>query len=161
MKTLFVMRHAEAEEALPDMDDAQRNLTKKGKKATRAVGRWMARNDLCVDRIASSPLTRALKTARILSEELEGPEPVTVPELAGQASAKDLALALAGLFEGADTVLVVGHQPQLGQLVSLLVTGGIFGRFELGKASLCRIVCEEFRPGKCGSLDLLVRPDLL
>lgn len=157
MKHLYIVRHGEAEEAAGS-EDAQRSLTKKGRKQIRRLARWMRKRGVQVQAVATSPLDRAAQSASILQEKLGTPPPTVVPELAGHAPAKDLATALAPLFEGVDHLLVVGHQPQLGQLVSLLVTGGLYGRFDLAKGSLCHISCEEFLPGKCGSLDLLFNP---
>jgi phosphohistidine phosphatase len=158
MKHLYIMRHGEAEELREGDDDAQRPLTKKGKKAVRAMGQWMEEHGIRPDVIASSPMKRAVRTAGIIRKKIGGPDPVTVPELAGECTASELVAALGPLCSGVDQVLLVGHQPQLGRLVSLLVTGSPYGRFDLTKGSLCHVAIEEFRAGKCGALDLLLSP---
>ncbi|MBN1426698.1 phosphohistidine phosphatase SixA [Candidatus Fermentibacteria bacterium] len=159
MKHLYIMRHAEAEDLETGGDDAERPLTKRGRKAARAMGRWITGQGISPEVIATSPLKRAMQTARAVRKAMAGPKPMLIPELAGECPAKDLAVSLMPVFEGAETVLVVGHQPQLAQLVSLLVTGGIYGRFDLKKGSLCRIEMETLLPAKCGSLDLVVTPE--
>lgn len=161
MKHLYIMRHAEAEDAEEGCLDTERALTKRGKRAARAMGRWMAANGVCPEVIATSPLKRALQTAAAVRKKLDGADPVTVPELAGQCSAKELVMALTPLVAKADVVLIVGHQPQLGQLVSLLVTGGIHGRLDLKKGALCHVILGGLRPGKCGSVDLLISPEFV
>lgn len=161
MKHLYIMRHAEAEDAKAGGDDTQRALTKKGKKAARAMGRWMAARGISPEVIATSPLKRATQTATAVRKKLDGPDLLTIQELDGECSAKELAVALMPVFERADQVLVVGHQPQLGQFVSLLATGGAYGRFDLRKGSLCRVEMEAMLAAKCGSLDLLVTPEAI
>lgn len=156
MKHLYIMRHAEAEEIEEGGDDAARSLTAKGKKAARGAGRWMAARGIRPDLILTSPMRRARQTAARVRTRVGSPEPVIVPELSGECSAKDLVTALGAVCADAECVLLVGHQPQLGRLVSLLVTGSPYGSFDLKKGSLCHIAVEEFRAGKCGSLDLLL-----
>jgi phosphohistidine phosphatase len=111
---LVLWRHAQAEDGAPDR---ARELTARGRKQARAVARWLARRlpDDC--RILVSPAARAQQTAAALDRPLETDLRVDVG-----ASAPEV-LAAAGWPDGVGTVLVVGHQPTLGQAAALALTG--------------------------------------
>jgi phosphohistidine phosphatase len=111
---LLLWRHAEAEDGAPD---AARELTARGRKQARAVARWLAKRlpDDC--RILASPAARAQQTADALDLPVTTDSRVDVG-----ASASDV-LKAAGWPDGGGTVLVVGHQPTLGQAAALALTG--------------------------------------
>lgn len=111
---LILWRHAEAEEGMPDR---ARALTARGRKQARAVARWLAKrlpNDL---RILVSPAVRAQQTAAALERAVETESRVDV------GAAPHEVLAAVGWPDGAGTVLVVGHQPTLGEVAALALTG--------------------------------------
>jgi len=111
---LILWRHAEAEEGRPDRARAQ---TARGRKQARAVARWLAKrlpDDL---RILVSPAVRAQQTAAALDCAVETESRVDV------GAAPHEVLAAAGWPDGAGTVLVVGHQPTLGEVAALALTG--------------------------------------
>jgi len=111
---LILWRHAEAEEGMPDR---ARALTARGRKQARAVARWLAKrlpDDL---RILVSPAVRAQQTAAALDCAVETESRVDV------GAAPHEVLAAAGWPDGAGTVLVVGHQPTLGEVAALALTG--------------------------------------
>jgi phosphohistidine phosphatase len=120
---LILWRHADAED-LPERmlehypADLQRRLTQRGHKQAEAVGAWL-RERLDDDAvILVSPALRAQETAAALKREFE-----TVRDIAPGADASSV-LAAAGWPDGrADTVVVVGHQPTLGLVASLLLAG--------------------------------------
>jgi phosphohistidine phosphatase len=111
---LVLWRHADAEDGAPDR---ARALTARGRKQARAVGRWLARRlpDGC--RILVSPAVRAQQTASGLDLPFE-----TEPRVDVGAAPHEI-LAAAGWPGGGGTVLVVGHQPTLGQTAALALTG--------------------------------------
>jgi phosphohistidine phosphatase len=111
---LILWRHAEAEDGLPD---AARALTAKGGKQAAQMARWL-REHLPEDaRILVSPATRAQETAQALTTRFE-----TNAELAPGASYAGV-LAASGWPDADAAVLVVGHQPALGQLAAMLLAG--------------------------------------
>ncbi len=113
---LYLLRHAEAGEAPRDED---RELTVHGHAEARAVALGIIWLDLGLTSILSSPLPRATQTAQPLAEALALPL-VTVEALAPGRGPADAVALLAG---HGDRVLLVGHEPQLSGIVSLL-TGG-------------------------------------
>src|SRR5262249_15880061 len=111
---LILWRHAEAEPGEPDLG---RRLTAKGHKQAEKVAEWLEQHlpDNC--RILVSPAQRAQPTATVLGGEYK-----TVPEIGPRASAEEV-VAAAGWRDSKETVLVVGHQPTLGEAAALLVQG--------------------------------------
>jgi len=119
---LHVIRHGVAEEVGPDGDDRSRRLTPGGRRKMRRVAAGMRTLGLHFDIILTSPFVRAAQTAAIVAEVLGGPEPRELPALAQGVPPVETARALAA-FARQEQVAIVGHEPGLGELVSLLLTG--------------------------------------
>ena len=114
---LILWRHADAVDAAPGKPDAARELTRKGEKQAESMAAWLGpRLDEHASVIAS-PAQRAQQTARALSRKV-----VTCPEIGTGADAPSI-LRVAGWPGGDGTVVVVGHQPTLGQAAALALTG--------------------------------------
>ncbi len=111
---LILWRHADAADGTPD---AARKLTAKGVKQSQDVARWLRPRLPKRTRILVSPAERTRQTARALAEDFE-----IVDDIAPGASPAAV-LAATGWPEHAGAVLVVGHQPTLGLLASLLIAG--------------------------------------
>ena len=114
---LILWRHAEAEDGDGIMSDLERRLTRRGEKQARRVARWLAQHLPAERRVLVSPAVRTCQTADALGAAYE-----IEPGVAPGASAREI-LAAAGWPRHKGTVLVVGHQPSLGELASLLMTG--------------------------------------
>lgn len=111
---LLLWRHAEAEDGFPD---ASRQLTEKGRKQARQVARWLQPRLPRKIRILVSPATRTQQTAKALDLPFE-----TVEAIGPGADARDI-LRAAGWPDAAHPLLVVGHQPTLGETAALVLTG--------------------------------------
>jgi phosphohistidine phosphatase len=111
---LILWRHAEAEDGVPDM---ARALTPKGEKQAAQMARWLREHLPKDTRVLVSPATRAQQTARALTSQFE-----TERAIAPGASFASL-LAKTGWPEAKGAVLVVGHQPTLGEVVAMLISG--------------------------------------
>jgi phosphohistidine phosphatase len=111
---LILWRHAEAEPGEPDLG---RRLTAKGLKQAERVAAWLDGHLPDTTRILASPADRAQQTALALKRKFR-----IVPELAPGAAASDL-LAAAGWPDAREAVLLVGHQPTLGEVAALLLAG--------------------------------------
>jgi phosphohistidine phosphatase len=114
---LILWRHAEAHDAEPDQDDMERALTPKGHKQARRMAGWLTSQlpDSC--RILVSPALRTLQTVEALKRKFK-----IVHELAPGADPEDILMA-ANWPNAREPVLVVGHQPTLGQVAALLLSG--------------------------------------
>jgi phosphohistidine phosphatase len=121
---LLLIRHADAGERDPLRwpDDALRPLTARGRKRHRRVAKRLRRRGLVPTLLLSSPWLRAWETAELVSELTGAPPPVACPALAGPPDVPAIAAAVGRLRR--DTILaLVGHEPWLGELGSLLLTG--------------------------------------
>jgi phosphohistidine phosphatase len=108
---LWLLRHGDAADGSPD---AERPLTDKGERQSRAAGRALAALGVKMDACLTSPKVRAADTARLACEPL-GVEPQLEPKLAG--GPFDAEALAAGLGEH---VLLVGHDPDFSMAVHAL-----------------------------------------
>jgi phosphohistidine phosphatase len=114
---LILWRHAEAEDGGANLPDAKRRLTTRGDKQAHDVAKWLKARLPKKTRILVSPSTRTQQTAHALAMPFE-----VEPKIAVGADTADL-IAAAHWPEHSGPVLVVGHQPTLGRLAALLLSG--------------------------------------
>ena len=115
---LILWRHAEAEAHKPDqLADQLRVLTPKGARHASRVGAWLDRQLPAQCRVLSSPATRCVQTAEALGRKF-----ATVDALNTDSSAEKI-LDAAGWPDARMPVVVVGHNPLLGQVASLIFSG--------------------------------------
>jgi phosphohistidine phosphatase len=148
---LILWRHADAEDASPDHS---RELTEKGRSQAARVAGWLTSRLPPDIRILVSPAVRAVQTAQALGRDYE-----VLPALAPGASADDV-LAAAG-WPGATTpVMIVGHQPTLGQVAMRLLTGHS-GDLSVKKGGVWWFQGGERRGELRGGLRAVAAPDWL
>lgn len=111
---LLLWRHAEAEEGPVDQ---QRRLTRRGEKDAEMMGRWLREHQPKKLRVIASPTVRTRQTAEALGLPFE-----TIRTIGPDACVSDL-IAAAGWPGAGGAVLIVGHQPALGRLAALLLSG--------------------------------------
>jgi phosphohistidine phosphatase len=121
---LLLVRHGIAEERDPSRwpDDRGRPLTAEGAAKFRKEASLLGSLVPTVDRLLTSDLTRATQTADILHEELGWPAPEAIAELSPGTSSERTARILEQL-SGAEAAALVGHEPDLSELASYLLTG--------------------------------------
>ena len=111
---LILWRHADAQDGSPDME---RPLTAKGRGQAKRMAEWLNRHVPRDARILASPAVRAVQTADALEREYQ-----VMSDLAPGEDAVHVLNAV-GWPDAKGTVLVVGHQPALGETTSLLLFG--------------------------------------
>lgn len=113
---LILWRHAEAveREGLPDLE---RMLTSKGERQAQRMADWLNHRIAHSTRVLASPALRCQQTAKALGRKFR-----TIDAIAPEAS-PDAVLAAARWPEASEPVLVIGHQPTLGQVAALLLSG--------------------------------------
>ena len=114
---LILWRHAEAQDAAEGEDDLARSLTRRGSKQAERMADWLNRFLPDSTRILVSPAVRTQQTAQALQRKLR-----TTDALLPGAGVPQL-LAAARWPDSREPVLVVGHQPTLGQLAAYLMGG--------------------------------------
>ena len=112
---LVLWRHAEAQEWLAGCDDLARELTPRGQRQAARMASWLDRQLPEGTRIVTSPARRTEQTALALGRKFK-----ISPELAPDASVAQL-LDLVQWSNAKGTVLVIGHQPTLGQTIAQLL----------------------------------------
>ncbi len=122
---IWFLRHGDAADGV---DDFARSLTDKGEQQAKAVGKALAELGVSIDACLTSPLVRALETARLVCELL-GMEPEIANELSG-GEFDPLALRA-----GRGDVLLVGHEPDFSRAIGDL-TGA---RVEMKKGGLAAV----------------------
>jgi phosphohistidine phosphatase len=160
---LLLIRHAHAGDRDPTRfpDDTLRPLTRKGQTTHRKVARALCDLGLMPGTIFSSPWLRAWETAAILGGAARPRiEPIAAPALAGAPVMSRLGRAL-GPRAPDETVALVGHEPWLGELASLLLTGRANGlAIDFGKSAVLGMDLPAFDAGE-GTLRFFLRPRLL
>jgi phosphohistidine phosphatase len=123
MIELYILRHGiAAQPGTPGIADDERALTEKGEKRMRQIARGLRALDLKLDRIVTSPLIRARATAEIVARELGMQTRLEVANaLQTGSSAPSISRWLRDRPE--ERLMIVGHNPTLSDLVSLLVIG--------------------------------------
>jgi phosphohistidine phosphatase len=109
---LLLWRHAEAADGRPDL---ARPLTERGHEQARAMAEWLHKRLPAGMRVLSSPARRARETAEALGLPVE-----VLDELAPDAAPAAL-IAAAGWPDSGRAVLIVGHQPTLGETAAALL----------------------------------------
>jgi phosphohistidine phosphatase len=111
---LLLWRHAEAADGMTDL---ARPLTPRGRKQAAAVAAWLQRHAPGPLDIFVSPAVRTCQTADALGRPYQVAQPL------GPSADAARILAAIDWQQATRPILVVGHQPTLGQLASRLVTG--------------------------------------
>ena len=112
---LILWRHAEAQDPLEGQEDMARALTGRGEKQAARMAHWLDRQLPEGARVLVSPARRCEQTAQALDRKFK-----IRPELAIGGTVEQL-LEAAQWPQGKATVLIVGHQPVLGQAIARLL----------------------------------------
>ncbi|MEO8299382.1 MAG: histidine phosphatase family protein [Burkholderiales bacterium] len=146
--SLFILRHATAQDHAAGLPDDDRALVAKGEKQSRDVARFCAQHGLLPERLLSSPVRRAWQTATLLHEQLpDCPAPQATLWLSTRTDATQIQQGLAGLWQGpapvrdGERIFLVGHEPHLSHTLALLL-GSERLQVEVKKASLTHLAID-------------------
>lgn len=148
---LILWRHAEAQETQPDVSRA---LTEKGHKQARQMAAWLQERLPAQTRVLVSPATRTQETALALGRTVETSKAV------GLAATPFSILSAAGWPDAQGAVLVVGHQPTLGQLAAYLICGEV-GDWSVKKGAIWWLSNRVHQDENQTVLRCVLSPDLL
>ena len=112
---LILWRHAEAHEAPPGEDDMSRSLTPRGERQAIRMAQWLERQLPEGTRILCSPAKRTEQTVMALGRKYKLSSAITPQGTA------DMLLTAAQWPTSKNTVLVIGHQPILGEAISIVL----------------------------------------
>ena len=153
---LYLLRHADAEEASKSGKDADRALSQSGRETMEIVAAAFAR--LAEPAlIVHSPLRRARETAEFVAARLPKAKVAEAPWLVPESDPREGFEQTAAKGRSGD-VLWVGHQPHLGRALGFAVTGSIDVELPMKKAAFARVSFSGSHPSPPGSLKWLVSP---
>jgi phosphohistidine phosphatase len=159
---LFFLRHAKACPRSPKYrPDSKRPLTREGEETMREAAAGIRKLDLSFDLILASPYARALRTAEILAEAHDSKKLFVTAHLAADAELREVITEIVENFGSLENIVLVGHEPFLSGLMSVLLTGQPGMKIDFRKAALCKLSVEELRYGNCASLCWLLTPKQL
>lgn len=158
---LYLLRHGIAVDSaeLDFAGDAARPLTPKGRRQLRNVAAAVRAMKVTFDAMLASPLVRTQQTAEVMAKALKfKSKPGFADELRPGGKAEQVIRKINALKPAPESLLIVGHEPDLSELVSLLVSGDTGGGFSFKKAGLAKLEVEKLSAGKCATLAWLLTP---
>jgi len=121
MKTLFLVRHAKSSWDEPALADRDRPLNDRGRRDAPKVGERLAKEGVKPDLILSSPAKRALMTAEIFARKLGYKRKnIVIDDRLYAVEAEVLLDVIRRLDDGAECVMLFGHNPELTELAHRL-----------------------------------------
>jgi phosphohistidine phosphatase len=158
---LYLIRHAIAEEESPEGEDSQRALTEKGAKKMRAIAKGLRTLGIEFDFILTSPYVRAEQTANILAEAFKMKKKVAASEHLKPMGDPDLLFAEINEKYSVNSLAIVGHEPYLSTLVSLLTAGGSPVDMTFKKGGVCYLAAEDLHHARKATIEWLMTPGVL
>ncbi|HOX57515.1 MAG TPA: phosphohistidine phosphatase SixA [Candidatus Paceibacterota bacterium] len=158
---LFILRHGTAvERGTPGYKkDADRPLTTEGERKLGQIAKAMESLNLSFDHIYSSPYLRARQTAESVAKALGLNRRLVLSDtLTPRGSTRKLIEMLNLSRPAPESVLLVGHEPYLSGLITLLVSGCAGSSVVLKKGGLCKLATESLKHGRCAVLEWLLTP---
>ena len=160
MKTLAVLRHAKSSWDNPSLADFDRPLNARGRKAAKAVGKEIKPRIRSFDLVLSSPAIRARETLERFEASYGTLPPARFEPDIYMASPQTLLRMLRLLGDKEETVLLVGHNPGLQELVLELTAPNDslrehVDKFPTGAVALLEIPISHWRDVKCGTAEIL------
>jgi phosphohistidine phosphatase len=160
---LFIMRHGLAVlrsgTAVPD--DAKRPLTPEGRQKMRGIASGLVHLGLEVDWIVSSPLVRAVETAEIVGEALSSKPQLEMCDALRPGGSGEALITFLAKRKDRRRVLVVGHEPDLGESAARLIGAGRNANMPFKKGGCCLITFSTFPPKSPGRLVWWLTPRVM
>ena len=163
MKSIIFFRHAKSDWNTAFGHDHERPLNKRGKKAARQMGRFLAKADKLPDRIVTSSAVRARMTLDMAAEKGGwGDIPREITDDLYEATPADVLAVIQGITDGADRLLLVGHEPSFSETVGRMI-GSANVRMSTGSMACVEIDVDHWPSAAFGGGQLrwLVIPKIL
>ena len=159
----YIMRHgiAVTRGSAGFSDDSKRPLTPEGKKKMQEIAEGLIRLGLDLDWIVTSPLVRAVETAEIVAESLGSHVPMDFSDHLKPGASPEALISFLAKHANRKRVLVVGHEPDLGEMAARLIGAGRHANLPFKKGGCCLITFDEFPPKSPGQLVWWLTPRVL
>lgn len=136
MKTLLLLRHAKSSWKDAALADFERPLNDRGRKAAGLIGKFIAKQDVNIDLVISSPAVRARETIDLVLRAAKRSPELRFDQRVYEASPTRLLEITSQIEDDRKSVMLVGHNPGMEELLALLV--GV--EQHMPTASLARVV---------------------
>lgn len=135
---LIIIRHGIAEDKSNPEKDFDRKLSKQGIKEAKLMGKFLKKIKIKTNLILTSPFIRAKQTAEVIADKwnLPAKKILVEDELKPDGNKINLLNKAQDLIKKEKTITLVGHQPYLGKLMSLLIFNSEFGEIPLEKGAV-------------------------
>lgn len=155
---IYLVRHGDAEKASIDKMDYERGLTIQGVSTTRNAANYWKKIIPDIDYIITSPFTRAVQTSQIISEAFGFDKKIITDKKLSPGSKTEDLTEILNTLKGKN-IIVVGHQPDISDHISELVSdSGMFLEFK--KSAIAKISFgTRVKRGK-GTLEFLIPPEV-
>ncbi|HSL45369.1 MAG TPA: phosphohistidine phosphatase SixA [Anaerolineales bacterium] len=161
---LYVIRHAIAvEEGTPGYEsDSERPLTDKGRKKMRQIAKGLRNLGVEFDLILTSPYIRAQETAKILGDVFKKKKKILCSDNLIPLANPELLVGEINEKHAVDGIAVVGHEPYLSSLVSLLTAENGKVEITLKKGGVCYLTADDLHHrDHRATLEWLLTPGIL
>jgi phosphohistidine phosphatase len=160
---LYIVRHAIAvPRGTPWVEDDARELTEEGRSKMKQIALGLRALNYKPELILSSPLPRAAQTAEIVIEAFEkGIELKITPSLAPSGVRRELYREIRQYEKKLKSLMLVGHQPSLGEIAGEIAFGSPEQYIEFKKGGVCAIEWEIARGAPKGTMIALLTPSVL
>lgn len=159
MKTLYLVRHGQAESFSPTGQDAGRHLTQTGRSQVEAMGALLHQRSVLPSVIVCSPFTRAIETADILARQMHYTAAIDRDRRLVPSAAIQELQAIITEFREVEELMLVGHEPWMSSAAGVLVAGTQF-HIAFQPGSVCCISIDRSYPVG-GSLLWFLPPAIL
>ncbi len=153
---IYILRHAEAESVAAS--DGARKLTAKGHEQATRMGKFCREQKIIPQLVLTSPVCRARETALHIVDELKNVELIEVPWIACGMS-PEAALVELNSYAAFESVMLVGHEPDLSSLITHLLGLNDSQSIDVSKASLTAIELKKLTP-RAGVLQFFIPCEL-
>lgn len=170
MKRVVLLRHAKSSWGDPAVADYDRPLAPRGKKAAKRLGSYLRHLGLRPDLVICSGAVRARDTWARIAKRLEDPPEVQYDDALYMAGTEAMLSRLRRLDDEVETVMLVGHNPDLETLATILASAGkgdalarLRAKYPTGGLAVIRITrarWAQLAPGD-GYLESFIAPRLL
>lgn len=155
---IYLIRHGDSEGISKGMKDSERKLTPEGEMKIRNASIFWKNIIPDFDYIISSPYVRAVQTAKIIAATFNHKREVLADKRFGSGSEIESLIELLNSYQSSD-IAIVGHQPDLSNHLSRLISGS-GASIEFKKGAIAKISFNnKVREGK-GVLEFLIPPGI-
>jgi phosphohistidine phosphatase len=145
MKSVLIMRHAKSSWKDPELNDHDRPLNKRGKRAAKAMGKFLKDQGLLPDLITGSTALRVRETVKFFCEGAGSDSVPIFKEELYHCQPEEILAVMKSLPESSQLPIIIGHNPGMEDLLS-----DLFGEMRVPTATVCYL---KFSIDKWNELD--------